>query len=306
MNDADIFVDSGPDGVQRTDLISTPDGTEWATTLHRASYFAGPVMMPRFTMLNTTFWSGPLWSRSPPIAMQAVADRQALFGPVVNSAGEVVDGVTGGDDDSGVGVGALVAIIAVAAVAGLLVTGACLWAFMWRRRRGSSSEQSSDKGDGSVKGLRGAPVKELESSSKASPVASARDNGGVAPLRIVSPPPLPAFPVAASVSTGDDGARASQHSGATLPSAALSVNRVASDVSARSGRVRQVQAAVLDAVKTMQAQMQAELHDRHLQLRSEIGRGGFGTVYHGAHLTVQAVCRLCRSMRGGRGPITDG
>jgi hypothetical protein len=37
------------------------------------------------------------------------------------------------------------------------------------------------------------------------------------------------------------------------------------------------------AVHAMESELQGDLADAHLRLFSVLGRGGFGTVYHGAH-----------------------
>jgi hypothetical protein len=46
--------------------------------------------------------------------------------------------------------------------------------------------------------------------------------------------------------------------------------------------VLMTRAAVTNAVLQMQQELQSELHEEQLQLLSELGRGGFGTVYRGA------------------------
>lgn len=43
-------------------------------------------------------------------------------------------------------------------------------------------------------------------------------------------------------------------------------------------------ATVAIAVLRMQGVLQQELHKQHLEIYSVLGRGGFGTVYHGAVL----------------------
>jgi hypothetical protein len=48
-------------------------------------------------------------------------------------------------------------------------------------------------------------------------------------------------------------------------------------------------ATVANAVLRMQGALQQELHEEHLQVHRVLGRGGFGTVYHGALLCFDSI-----------------
>lgn len=54
------------------------------------------------------------------------------------------------------------------------------------------------------------------------------------------------------------------------------------DRTGSDGTVQDVHGQVSAAVKDMQRALQAELHEDQLTLFGCLGRGGFGTVYHGA------------------------
>jgi hypothetical protein len=62
------------------------------------------------------------------------------------------------------------------------------------------------------------------------------------------------------------------------------------DVHADFGMVQAVHEKVAAAVKEMQGALQAELHEDQIQLFRRLGRGGFGTVYHGALLPSIMLC----------------
>jgi hypothetical protein len=46
--------------------------------------------------------------------------------------------------------------------------------------------------------------------------------------------------------------------------------------------VANVKNAVANAIQELQDELQADLHEDHLTIVSVLGKGGFGTVYHGA------------------------
>lgn len=62
----------------------------------------------------------------------------------------------------------------------------------------------------------------------------------------------------------------------------LSVASHQSGGSGSSATVALVRGEVRQAVTALQGALQAELHEDELQLYDVLGRGGFGTVYHGA------------------------
>ena len=66
---------------------------------------------------------------------------------------------------------------------------------------------------------------------------------------------------------------------ASLPEGVGSSSRDSNTLS----QVRAARSQVASAVLAMQGELQADLHEERLHIYRVLGRGGFGTVYHGAH-----------------------
>ena len=78
--------------------------------------------------------------------------------------------------------------------------------------------------------------------------------------------------------------------GGLLPSSAGGSSAVSQAAAASGdGEVRRARGQVAVAVLEMQGELAAELADEELQLFSVLGRGGYGTVYHGARLLLSRV-----------------
>ena len=122
--------------------------------------------------------------------------------------------------------------------------------------------------------------------------------------------------IADSAVFGGDRTLPPTHGGVSAGSATLSAVPDGSLRGAQQRKVNMVKNAVATAVQQMQGALQAELQEEHLEVFSVLGRGGFGTVYHGARLppspstTVRASpapvrcgcgCHLfCLTLRDGR------
>jgi hypothetical protein len=119
--------------------------------------------------------------------------------------------------------------------------------------------------------------------STSGPAASAKANSTSAAamhsgLKSPIPPNTPVTPLTPTRVMGG---------GATsFTTEALSTDTVASTARTRgkasSQKVNMVKNAVASAVQQMQGALQAELQEEQLEVFSVLGRGGFGTVYHGA------------------------
>ena len=85
-----------------------------------------------------------------------------------------------------------------------------------------------------------------------------------------------------------DGGQGGTGSGSQAASRASEAPRPHTGTTAASGaavdassHVHAARSTVANAVLQMQGELQAELHESQLQIHSVVGRGGFGTVYHG-------------------------
>jgi hypothetical protein len=291
----DIFYGAAP-GSLMTPVIFDADKTSWAITIANATYRAGPVSPTVFFLRNSTFWFGTSWKKSPAIAQESVRESVALFG-TGNSADQAAENErligTPTTAELPTAGGArprrwIVAVVSVLAVA--LVAAAA--AFAWLRFRPchpatSVAASSKVQQDDCEEPLDATPAQSAPTSQRCRPALSSHPPEDLNATRAAAQPP----PSSSIVETGGREEPAASVTG-SVASVSVSGARASDTVSARSGHVRAVQAAVSDAVTNMQAQLQAELQDRHLQIHSVLGRGGFGTVYHGACLRRRRAQRL--------------
>ena len=221
----------------------------------------------------------------------------------------------GGADDGGISVGALVAAV----LAGVLlsVIAAAIVAFVavrhWRRRHRAAGPAGRKPGSANGSSDAAQPLSGWENghavSTPGTRSATAVDSGHAgAPFLATgrgagfssfstddgegdrTPEPHRAAS-SRSYRSPAGGPSAAESTDSESPEAtgvrAMSAGARSSDMGSGIGTVRERVAA---AVQEMQGALQAELQEDQLKLHGMVGRGGFGTVYHGALSSPAALC----------------
>jgi Protein kinase domain len=153
----------------------------------------------------------------------------------------------------------------------------------------TSSNAAASAGPSPI-GLNASTPTPPAASTSTAPSADADADAHVAPRGTASSGSRALPRTSASSRSRSRGARSGARSGGRSSAIATAAS------SGERGDVHAARSQVANAVAELQDALQEELHEEHLQIYSILGRGGFGTVYHGARPVLPALgCLATRS-----------